>query len=135
MYLHLLNETQKSAILNLAYRLSVADGEDSSDELNILDDLRRQLNIEDHLDMGDVLGQLQTDAFDTDQARTIAMMELLVVTYVDGYLHEAEAALIGELAEQLGIGQERLNAMAEWAMDVLDLRRSGDAVIAGINRQ
>jgi hypothetical protein len=131
MYLHLLNETQKTVVLNLAYRLSVADGEDGSDELEMLDDLRSQMGIEGHPDMGDVLGQLQTDAFDTEQSRSVAMMELLVVTYVDGYLHEAEAALIGELAESLGISQERLNAMAEWAMDVLDLRRGGDAIIAG----
>ena len=81
--------------------------------------------------MGDVLGELPTDAFDTGQSRAAAMMELLVVTYVDGYLHEAEASLIGEIAEAFEIKQSALNAMAEWAMDVLDLKRGGDAVISG----
>lgn len=131
MYLHLLNDVQKSALLKLAYRLSVADGEDGSDELEVLDDLRLQLGVDDHPDMGDVLGELPVNVFDSPQARAIAMMELLVVTYVDGYLHEAEAGLIGEIAGAFEISQERLNAMAEWAMDVLDLKRGGNAVVAG----
>jgi len=130
MYLHLLNDHQKSALLKLAYRLSVADGEDGSDEIAVLDDLRLQLGVDDHPDMGDVLGALPTDVFDSPQARAIAMMELLVVTYVDGYLHEAESGLIGELATAFEIDQVGLNAMAEWAMDVLDLKRGGNAVIA-----
>jgi uncharacterized tellurite resistance protein B-like protein len=133
MYLHLLNEDQKTALLKLAYRLSVADGEDGSDEIAVLDDLRLQLGVEDHPDMGDVLGALPTEVFDSPQARAIAMMELLVVTYVDGYLHEAESGLIGELATAFGIDQVGLNAMAEWAMDVLDLKRGGNAVIAQAN--
>ncbi len=134
MYLHLLNDGQKTALLMLAYRLSVADGEDGSDEIEVLDDLRVQLGVDAHPDMGDVLGALPTAVFDSPQARAIAMMELLVVTYVDGYLHEAEAGLIGELAEAFGIDQERLNAMAEWAMDVLDLKRGGNAVIASAGK-
>jgi len=133
MYLHLLNEDQKTALLKLAYRLSVADGEDGSDEIAVLDDLRLQLGVEDRPDMGDVLGALPTEVFDSPQARAIAMMELLVVTYVDSYLHEAESGLIGELATAFGIDQVGLNAMAEWAMDVLDLKRGGNAVIAQAN--
>ncbi len=131
MYLHLLNSVQKMALLKIAHRLSVADGEDGAEELDVLDDLRAQLGIEVAPDMGDVLRELPTDAFDTQQSRTVAMMELLVVTYVDGYLHEAEASLIGEIAEAFEIEQAALNAMAEWAMDVLDLKRGGDAVISG----
>jgi uncharacterized tellurite resistance protein B-like protein len=131
MYLHLLNDDQRTALLKIAYRLSVADGEDGTEELETLDDLRLQLGVNEHPDMGDVLGALPLDVFNNSRARTIAMMELLVMTYVDGYLHEAEAALIGEIAENFEIGQERLNAMAEWAMDVLDLKRGGDALIAG----
>ena len=131
MYLHLLNSVQKQALLNIAYRLSIADGEDGAEELEVLEDLRLQLGIDEAPDMGDVLGELPTDAFDTGQSRAAAMMELLVVTYVDGYLHEAEASLIGEIAEAFEIKQSALNAMAEWAMDVLDLKRGGDAVISG----
>jgi len=131
MYLHLLNDDQRTALLKIAYRLSVADGEDGSEELETLDDLRLQLGVVEHPDMGDVLGALPLEVFDNPRARTVAMMELLVLTYVDGYLHEAEAALIGEIAENFEIGQERLNAMAEWAMDVLDLKRGGDALLSG----
>jgi DnaJ-domain-containing protein 1 len=134
MYLHLLNDAQKTALLKLAYRLSVADGEDGSDELQVLDDLRGQMGVTEHPDMGDVLGALPTAVFDSPEARAIAMMELLVVTYVDGYLHEAESGLIGEIAEAFGIDQQQLNAMAEWAMDVLDLKRGGNAVIAAAGK-
>jgi len=125
VFLHLLNEDQKRAFLVLAQRVSMADGEDDFDEMDALADIKLRMNVDETPDMSEVLGDLPLDPFDTPKARAIAMMELLAIIYADGYLHEAEAQLIGEIAAVFEIGQERLNAMAEWAMDSLDLGRGG----------
>lgn len=131
MYLHLLSDAQKTTLFSFAYRLSTADGEDSTEESRKMDELRQQLGLRERPDMEQVLGEITAGPFESAKVRSIAMMELLVLAYADGYLHEAEAALIGEIAEAFEIGQERLNAMAEWAMDYLDVMRGGDAFVGG----
>jgi len=59
------------------------------------------------------------------------MMELLAIAYTDDYLHEAESALIGDVAAAFGFTQEQLNAIAGWSMNALDLRREGETLLAG----
>ena len=131
MYLHKLNDDQKAAFLTLAQRLSMADGEDDFDEISALEDIRAQMNCQDNPNMSEVLGELPLAVFETPRDRGIAMMELLTIIYADGYLHEAEAQLIGEIAAAFDIDQDRLNTMAEWAMDALDLARGGDQLLDG----
>lgn len=129
MFLHLLNEDQKAAFLTLAQRMGMADGEDDPDELKALEDIQLQTSIESRAEMSDVLGELPLEPFVSSNDRAIAMMELLIISYADGYLHEAEAALIGQIASAFEIDQDRLNVMAEWAMDALDLKRGGELIL------
>ena len=129
MYLHLLNDDQKAAFLTLAHRVSLADGEDDMDEISALDDIKAQMHSDKRPDMSEVLGDLPLAPFESPRDQAIVLMELLTITYADGYLHEAEAKLIGEIAAAFEINQERLNAMAEWAMDALDLACGGDQML------
>ena len=129
MYLHLLNEEQKRAFLILSQRVSMADGEDDFDEIDALKDVMARMNVHEQPEMSEVLGALPLEPFQTPKARAIVMMELMAVIYADGYLHEAEAALIGEIAAAFEFNQEQLNTMAEWAMDSLDLRRGADQIL------
>ncbi|MEK9724941.1 MAG: hypothetical protein VW405_15855 [Rhodospirillaceae bacterium] len=87
------------------------------------------MHVSDAPEMANVLGALPLEPFKTPKARAIVMMELLAEIYADGYLHEAEAALIGEIAAAFDFDQNQLNAMAEWAMDSLDLRRGAEQIL------
>lgn len=132
MFLHLLNDEQKRAFLILSQRVSMADGEDDFDEIDALEDVKKRMNIDAAPEMNEVLGELPLAPFQTPKARAIVMMELLAVVYADGFLHEAEAALIGEIAGNFGFDQSQLNTMAEWAMDSLDLRRGAEQLLDGL---
>jgi len=129
VFLHLLKEQQKEAFLTLAQRLSMADGEDDPDELAALHDIKLQMNFAGNADMSNVLGDLPLAPFESGRDQSIVLMELLMISYADDYLHQAEAALIGEIAAAFGVDQDRLNVMAEWAMDALDLKRGGDLIL------
>ncbi|MBT5300206.1 MAG: hypothetical protein HOL41_17905 [Rhodospirillaceae bacterium] len=129
LFLHLLNEEQKAAFLTLAYRVSLADGEDDLDEVSALEDIKAQMHYDGTPEMSEVLGDLPLAVFQTPKARAVAMMESLMITYADGYLHDAEAKIIGEIAQAFEFDQTRLNQMAEWAMDGLDLMRSGGKIL------
>jgi len=126
VYLHLLNDEQKRAFLTLSLRVSMSDGEDDMDEIDALEDVKMRMHVDYTPEMSEVLGELPLAPFKTPKVRAIVMMELLGVIYADGYLHEAEAALIGEIAAAFEIDQPQLNEMAEWAMDSLDLKRGGE---------
>lgn len=129
MFLHLLNKDQKAAFLTLAHRVSMSDGEDGLDEMEALEGLKRRMGITADPEISAVLGNLYLEPFDTPQARAIVLMELLTIVYSDGFLHEGEAQLIGEIATGLEIDQERLSKMAEWAMNALDLEADGESLI------
>jgi len=129
LFLHLLDEEQKRAFLVLSQRVSMADGEDDFDEIDALEDVKMRMHIDYTPEMAEVLGDLPLEPFKTTETRAIVMMELLAVIYTDGYLHEAEAALIGEIAAAFEFDQTQLNTMAEWAMDSLDLKRGADHIL------
>jgi hypothetical protein len=129
MFLHLLNPAQKKSFLVLAQKISMIDGEDGRRELDRLDHLKIALGLPEGPDMRAVLGDLDIEAFDTRQSRSIAMMELLSLAYIDDYLHEAESDLIGDIAVAFGFGQEDLNKMAEWAMSSLELVTRGETLM------
>jgi len=129
MFLHLLNEPQKTAFLVIAQRISMADGEDSMDEVTQLEDLKKRLNTTTPPDMSAVLGELDLSAFTDHQSQVIILLELLALVYTDGYLHEAESSLIGDIAATFGFDQEALNTMAEWAMKSIELTSRGEALM------
>jgi len=131
MFLHKLNTAQREAFLVMAQRISMADGEDDMGELDDIENLKAQLGVSYNPDMSAVLGDLPLEPFDTQESRVIAMMELLAIAYTDDYLHEAESALIGDVAAAFGFSQEQLDTIAGWSMNALDLRREGEALLAG----
>jgi len=56
MFLEMLNEPQKKSFLVLAGRVTMADGEDSSEELEALLELGREMGISADVDIKAALG-------------------------------------------------------------------------------
>ena len=56
MFLEMLNEPQKKSFLLLAGRVTMADGEDSSEELEALLELGREMGISADVDIKAALG-------------------------------------------------------------------------------
>ncbi len=115
MYLNQLNERQKESFLILASRLTMADGEDSSDEEAAIERVREEMNFDGTVDVTRVLGDIDVTAFDTHKVRVIAALELLRLAYADDYMHEAEVSMVREVCAAMGFSEDWLTTMGEWA--------------------
>lgn len=123
MLYHLLNADQKNAFYVLANKLAMADGEDSMDEAESLESLKADLGGGVAAPMEQVLAAIDVSAFASRSAKVVTVLELLCIAYTDGYMHEGEADLIGEIAEAFGFTQDELNAMAVWSGKALTYQK------------
>lgn len=115
MFLEMLNIKQREAFMVLANRIAIADGDDSREELQALEDLSDEMGVQNSVDMDQVLGEINVAAFDTHKARVIAALELLRLAYADEYVHESEIAEVRDVCEAMGFPEEWLSTMGEWA--------------------
>lgn len=115
MFLEMLNTEQREAFLVLAGRVAISDGEDSIEEMEAIDAVRREMGLQNDIDMKKVLADLDVTAFDTHKSRVIAALELLQLAYADEYVHEAEIAEVRDVCEAMGFPEEWLSTMGEWA--------------------
>jgi len=124
MFLQFLNPQQQRAFMVLAQRLAMADGDDADEEQEALDAVQAEMGQTFDIPVGEILGALDVSAFDTPTARTLSMLELLVLAYADEYLHEAESTIVSEIAVAFSINQDQLNDMAVWAGQALLHKRN-----------
>lgn len=124
MFLQFLSPEQQRSFVLLANRLAMADGDDADDERDALDAIDAEIGQSFDIPMGEILAPLDTSVFDTPTARTLCMLELLVLAYADEYLHEAESVIVSEIAVSFGLTQEKLNDMAVWAGQALLHKRN-----------
>lgn len=115
MFLEMLTDHQKKSFLVLASRVTMADGEDSVEEMDALRDLSREMGISADIDMRTALGNIDVTAFDTHKSRVIAALELLRLAYADAYVHEAEVVEVRDICTAMGFPEEWLSTMGEWA--------------------
>ena len=115
MFLEMLNIEQRESFLVLATRLAMADGEDSSEELEAIAELRKEMGIQHDVDMNRVLGPINVMAFDSHKSRVVASLELLRLAYADEYVHEAEISEVRDICSAMGFPEEWLSTMGEWA--------------------
>ncbi len=115
MFLDMLNDEQKRKFLVLANRLAMADGEDSSEEIEAINAIKVEMGVSEDADVTEVLGEIDTTAFDTHKSRVVAALELLRLAYVDEYVHESEIAIVREICATMGFPEEWLSTMGEWA--------------------
>lgn len=123
---HFTSDGQRESFYVLAHKLTMCDGEDAPEEEEALRRMKAEMGGTAKAPMDRILGPVDVSAFDNDPVRVAAMLELLALVYTDDYLHEAESALIGEIAAAFGFDQDALDIMVEWAWRVLDARRARD---------
>lgn len=126
MFLDSLNDAQREQVVILAHRLTAADGEDAVDEEEALRQLKAEAGYNHAVPMDRVLGELDVSAFDTRQAKTAAMLQILVLAFTDEHLHPAESKFLGQLAGAMDLSQDEFNPMVNWAYQYGTAVRSGD---------
>ncbi|MYJ74114.1 MAG: hypothetical protein F4089_03000, partial [Gammaproteobacteria bacterium] len=98
MWLTSLTEQQREALLGLAHNVVVSDGILDPNEEDMLDEFKREMALQpdlasDYLELEGI-----GEVFDSRRARTVAVLNLLRLSYVDGAFEIEEECLLKEVA-------------------------------------
>ena len=123
MWLKSLTETQRDALLGLAHNVVVSDGLLDPNEEDMLVDFKREMALKpdvdsDYLEL-DGIGAI----FDTRRVQTIAILNLLRLSYVDGAFEIEEECLLKEVARVFGIDDDAFIRMDDWVRQLVSLEQ------------
>jgi len=114
MWLSSLTDRQRDALLGLAHNVVVSDGLLDPNEEDMMDEFKREMALKpdavsDYLEL-DGIGEI----FDSRRSRTVAVLNLLRLSYVDGAFEVEEECLLKEVARAFGISDEHFALMDNW---------------------
>ncbi|MYD97349.1 MAG: hypothetical protein F4X98_08175 [Gammaproteobacteria bacterium] len=114
MWLSTLTDQQRDALLGLAHNVVVSDGLLDPNEEDMLDEFKREMALKPDL-VSDYLELEGIEAiFDSRRARTVAVLNLLRISYVDGAFEIEEECLLKEVARAFGISDDDFALMDNW---------------------
>jgi hypothetical protein len=131
MFLHLLNETQQTAFLAIAKQFIEVDRHLSDEEQNLLELMYAEtgLDFDTELPEGDVESLLPV--FDTRQARSAALLEIIGVGHADQNFHGDESAFVRRMAQGFGVSEDEVRRMESWVERQLQLAREAESFWTG----
>ena len=114
MWLSSLTQEQRDALLGLAHNVVVSDGLLDPNEEDMMDEFKREMAlnpdiIPDYLELDGI-----DEIFDSRRARTVAVLNLLRLSYVDGAFEIEEECLLKEVARTFGISDDDFALMDNW---------------------
>lgn len=130
MWLKSLTDEQREALLGLAHNVVVSDGILDPNEEDMLDEFKREMALKpdvvsDYLEL-DGIGEI----FDSRRARTVAVLNLLRLSYVDGAFEIEEECLLKEVARAFGISDADFALMDNWVRRLVGLEREARDLMA-----
>ena len=121
MWLSALSAKQREALLGLAHNVVVSDGLLDPAEEGMLDEFRREMELNpaleaEYLELDGIEG-----AFDTRKSRIIALLNLLRLSYADGAFEVEEECLLKEVSRAFGVKDEEFLLLDNWVRRLLSL--------------
>ena len=121
MWLSSLSEQQRDALLGLAHNVIVSDGLLDQNEEDMMDEFKREMALKPDV-VADYLELDGIDAiFDSHRARTVAILNLLHLSYADGAFEIEEECLLKELARTFDINDDEFGRMDDWVKRLVAL--------------
>ncbi|MDD9876062.1 MAG: hypothetical protein OXR84_01330 [Magnetovibrio sp.] len=131
MFFHVLNEDQKKAFFEFAADMLTADGEVDDSEIHYMDQLIREAGLTKKRSLADEAPPAELDVFDSQAAKMAFVVEILILSVIDGHYHVKESAYANDIIDRLGIDEETHEALCRLTNDavkVLDgMRELADA--------
>ena len=130
MWLSSLTDEQRRALLGLAHNVVVSDGLLDPNEEGMLAEFKREMEINPHLEAE----YLELDGieavFSTRKAQTIALLNLLHLSYVDGAFEIEEECLLKEISQAFGISDADFLLMDNWVKRLVALESEARNLMA-----
>jgi len=123
MWLTSLTEGQREALIRLAHNVVVSDGLLDPNEESMLDEFRREMAL--HPDVEPYYIELEgiEDVFDSTRSRTIALLNLLRLSYVDGAFEVEEECFLKVLSRAFDVSDEQFLLLDNWVRRLVSLER------------
>lgn len=131
MFLNILTERQKQSFLALATKVVMADGGVVPEENVTLDVRKAEMGGNIMAPPEEIFGEPNFGVFDTEQARRIVVMELLVLAYSDDEYHVTERPIIEAFAKEFGFSEDQVNKFEDWAIRQSPLSVEGWKMVEG----
>lgn len=128
MFIHNLNFEQQSALLFLAREVAKADGSLDELQMGMMSILKAQSQHgvdEKAIELSEL-----ANLFDTERAKCSLLFELLGVAHANDEYHLAEKDLISQYAKQLGVLQEKLQALETWVEAQMALSAQAEILLS-----
>lgn len=130
MWLSSLSDRQRDALLGLAHNVVVSDGLLDPNEETMLDEFKREMALKPDV-VSDYLELDGIDAiFDSRRARTVAILNLLHLSYADGAFEIEEECLLKELAETFGMSGDDFRRLDDWVRRLVALEDEARQLMA-----
>lgn len=130
MWLSSLTDEQRKALLGLAHNVVVSDGLLDPNEESMLDEFKREMALHpateaDYLELEGI-----GEVFRTRRAQTIAMLNLLRLSYVDGAFEVEEECLLKEISETFGFNAADFLLLHNWVKRLVALEKEAASLMA-----
>lgn len=116
MFVDLLEQKEKDALMMLLVDIAKADGTIDDSEMDFLSKYANEhgidLNLENNMSITDACHQISSH-----KAKVVAMQEIVKLAIVDGNYDDAEKAGAKAIAEMLNIESEKFKEIEKWVLD------------------
>jgi tellurite resistance protein len=121
VWLSSLSSDQRKALLGLAHNVVVSDGLLDPNEETMLDEFKREMELNpelqpEYLELGGI-----EQVFDSHRSRTVALLNLLRLSYVDGAFEIEEECLLKEVSRAFSISDDEFLLMDNWVKRLMAL--------------
>lgn len=126
MFLNRFAAQEKKGFLELALLAVRADDCITTEEVQFVEELRLGLGIDEESFINHILEDPNLEAaaraFTNDEARRLAFLELVALTYVDGQFDPAESNFLKDVQQAFNIDNATRDASHDWAQRMQKLR-------------
>jgi tellurite resistance protein len=123
MFLSTLNQQQQEAFLNLAHNVVVSDGDLTTAEDVMMQEMRKEMALASTAEAHYVDIDGVDKIFDTKRSRVIVLISLIQLGYADGAFEVEEKSFIRDLCRLFDISIEELNLFDNWVRRLIALER------------
>lgn len=129
MWLSSLTSEQRKALLGLAHNVVVSDGLLDPNEETMLDEFKREMELNpemqsEYLELSGI-----EQVFDSRRSRTIALLNLLRLSYVDGAFEIEEECLLKEVSGAFSITDDEFLLMDNWVKRLMALEDEAQSLM------
>ncbi|MCK5295861.1 MAG: TerB family tellurite resistance protein [Alphaproteobacteria bacterium] len=133
MFTYKLNEKEKHALANLLITLAASDGDFQEEEREIIVTYASSLGSDVSADKSSRSIKEICSDFSSYQSRIIALQKLMELSVSDDFFHENEIKLIMEISKNMGLTEEILVEVEQWARNYMHICKQGKDMLTQLS--